>query len=71
MTTYTSHGTYCNECNRLARVTEAKAAETGEPQSQSSHAWTRLHFFHFAVSRDNGNNKRITGDEDYDKEETS
>lgn len=62
MTTYTSHGTYCNECNHLARATEAEAAETGELQSRTAHAYPGLHF---AVSRDNGINKRITGDEDH------
>lgn len=60
MSIYTSHGTYCHECNHLADITQWEAYETGEVQSRTVHAYPGLHF---AVSRDNGINKRITGDD--------
>ena len=60
MTTYTSHGTHCHECNRLADITQREAAETGELQSRAIHSYPE---FHVAASRDNGINKRIIGEE--------
>lgn len=62
MTTYTSHGTYCHECNRLAETAHAKAKETGRPYTEAVYADNTSHH---VTSLDNGKNKRITGDEDY------
>lgn len=60
MTTYTSHGTYCRECNHLARVTEQEATATGKAQHKIT---TRGNKLHVAATINNGNNKRTTGDE--------
>lgn len=62
MTTYTAHGTYCRECNRLARTAHAKAVETGYLYTATTYIDSSTHH---VMSLDNGNNKRITGDEDH------
>lgn len=60
MTTYTSHGTYCQACNYLADITLQEANEPGKTQHLiiTTGATT-----HFAATHNNGVNKRITGDE--------
>lgn len=60
MTTYTSHGTYCQECNHLADITQREANETGKTQHRIT---TTVATTHFAATHNNGVNKRITGDE--------
>lgn len=65
MTTYTSHGTYCRECNQLAHATRQEATETGKARHKIA---TRGDKLHVAATINNGNNKRITGDEDHGKD---
>lgn len=60
MTTYTSHGTHCDTCNRLADTAHAKAKETGKLYTETTYEGGSSH--HIA-SLDNGKNNRITGDE--------
>lgn len=62
MTTYTSHGTYCHECNHLADITQREANETGKTQHRITTTGATTHF---AATHNNGVNKRITGDEDH------
>ncbi|WP_279063673.1 hypothetical protein [Dermabacter hominis] len=64
MTTYTSHGTYCHECNHLADITQREANETGKPQHRIT---TTVATTHFAATHNNGVNKRITGDDDLER----
>lgn len=62
MTTYTSHGTYCQACNYLADITLQEANEPGKTQHLII---TTVATIHFAATHNNGVNKRITGDEDH------
>ena len=59
MTTYTTHGTYCRECNHLARLAHAKAAETGRLYTATTYIDNSSHH---VMSLDNGKIDRITGD---------
>lgn len=59
MTTYTSHGTHCDTCNRLAHTAHAKAAETGRLYTATTYIDNSSHH---VMSLDNGKNERITGD---------
>ena len=59
MTTYTSHGTYCHECNRLAHIAHAKAVETGRLYTGTTYIDNSSHH---VMSLDNGKIDRIAGD---------
>lgn len=60
MTTYTSHGTHCDTCNRLADTAHAAVKETGRPYTETTYIGSTTHH---VASSNNGINKRITGDE--------
>lgn len=60
MTTYTSHGTYCDTCNQLAHATRQEAATTGKARHKIA---TRGDKLHVAATINNGNNNRVIGDE--------
>lgn len=59
MITYTSHGTHCRICNRLARTAYAKVKETGHAHHETI---CRGNTIHHAASINNGKNNRTTGD---------
>ena len=59
MTTYTSHGTHCDTCNRLADTAHAKVAETGRAYHETVCIGDSMHH---TASINNGKNNRTTGD---------
>lgn len=59
MTTYTSHGAHCHECNQLAHDTQQEATETGKAQHRIVSRNTKLHV---AATINDGSNKRLAGD---------
>lgn len=59
MSIYTSHGTHCDTCNRLARTAHARAVETGRLYTATTYIDNSSHH---VMSLDNGKNERITGD---------